>query len=91
MAARDGGCIIPGCDIPAYRTELHHVIPWALGGKTEVANGVCLCWRHHHAIETSGWKIRMVRGRPEVRGPAWMDPSQTWRPAQTHRANHAIN
>ncbi|RJT92465.1 HNH endonuclease, partial [Cryobacterium melibiosiphilum] len=91
IAARDGGCIIPGCVIPAYRTELHHVIPWALGGKTEVANGVCLCWRHHHAIETSGWQIRMTRGRPEVRGPAWMDPSQTWRPAQTHRANRSVN
>ena len=90
IAARDGGCIIPGCDVPAYRTEVHHVIPWALGGKTDVTNGTLLCWRHHHNIETSGWQIRMTRGRPEVRGPQWMDPSQTWRPAQTHRANRSV-
>ena len=90
IAARDGGCIIPGCDVPAYRTEVHHVVPWALGGRTEVANGVLLCFRHHHAIETSGWQIRMTRGRPEVRGPHWMDPTQTWRPAQTHRANRSV-
>ena len=90
IAARDGGCIIPGCDVPAYRTEVHHVIPWALGGTTDVTNGTLLCWRHHHTIETSGWQIRMTRGRPDVRGPQWMDPTQTWRPAQTHRANHAV-
>jgi hypothetical protein len=91
IAARDGGCIIPGCDVPAYWTELHHVIAYAHGGKTEVNNGVCLCYRHHHSIETSGWQIRMTRGRPEVRGPVWLDPSQTWRPTQTHRANRSIN
>ncbi|TFD55432.1 HNH endonuclease [Cryobacterium frigoriphilum] len=91
IMSRDGGCIISGCDIPAYWTELHHVKSYAQGGKTEVANGVCLCYRHHHAIDTSGWQIRMTNGRPEVLGPAWIDPSQTWRPAQNHRANRPIN
>ncbi|TFD46999.1 HNH endonuclease [Cryobacterium frigoriphilum] len=91
IMSRDGGCIISGCDIPAYWTELHHVKSYAQGGKTEVANGVCLCYRHHHAIDTSGWQIRMTHGRPEVLGPAWIDPSQTWRPAQNHRANRAVS
>ncbi|TFD49822.1 HNH endonuclease [Cryobacterium frigoriphilum] len=91
IMSRDGGCIIPGCDIPAYWTELHHVKSYAQGGKTEVANGVCLCYRHHHAIDTSGWQIRMTHGRPEVLGPAWIDPSQTWRPAQNHRANRSVS
>jgi hypothetical protein len=91
IAARDGGCIIPGCDIPAYWCELHHVVPYSRGGTTEVMNGVSLCYRHHHSIETSGWQIRITQGRPEVRGPIWLDPSQTWRPAQTHRANRAVS
>ena len=76
ITARDGGCIIPGCDVPAYRAEFHHMIPWALGGKTEVANETLLCWRHHHNIETSGWQIRMTRESREMRGPRWMDPIQ---------------
>jgi hypothetical protein len=46
-----------------------------------------LCWYHHHTIDTAGWTIRMVQGRPQIRGPLPWDPSQTWRPAHTHRAN----
>ena len=87
IAARDGGCIIPGCTIPARWTEVHHVLPWEQGGPTNIENGTLLCWFHHHTINTNGWKIRMVKGRPQVLGPLLWDPSQTWRPAQTHRAN----
>ena len=39
IAARDGGCTIPGCTIPAAWCEVHHVIPWHLGGKTNIDNG----------------------------------------------------
>ncbi|WP_166791211.1 HNH endonuclease signature motif containing protein [Cryobacterium sp. Hh7] len=87
IAARDGGCIIPGCTIPARWTEVHHVLPWEQGGPTNIENGTLLCWFHHHTINTNGWKIRMIKGRPQVLGPLLWDPSQTWRPAQTHRAN----
>jgi hypothetical protein len=85
MAARDGGsCLL--CDVPAAWTEAHHVIPWVNGGKTEIDNGVLLCWHHHHTIETSGWEIRMVRGKPQVKAPPWMDPSGAWRPTAKHPA-----
>ncbi|TFB93893.1 HNH endonuclease [Cryobacterium luteum] len=87
IAARDGGCIIPGCTIPARWTEVHHVVPYGKGGPTRIDNGTLLCWFHHHTIETSGWDIRMIAGRPQVRGPLLWDPTQTWRPAHTHRAN----
>nr|WP_255411778.1 HNH endonuclease signature motif containing protein [Cryobacterium sp. Y11] len=89
IAARDEGCIIPGCSIPARWCEVHHVIPWHQGGATNISNGTLLCWFHHHTIDTTGWKIRMVNGRPQVLGPILWDPSQTWRPARTHRANTA--
>ncbi|WP_166806405.1 HNH endonuclease signature motif containing protein [Cryobacterium serini] len=87
IAARDEGCIIPGCTIPARWCEVHHVIPWQQNGPTNIDNGTLLCWYHHHTIDTAGWKIRMVNGRPQVRGPLLWDPTQTWRPARTHRAN----
>ncbi|TFC91524.1 HNH endonuclease signature motif containing protein, partial [Cryobacterium sp. TMT3-29-2] len=86
IAARDGGCTIPGCTIPAAWCEVHHVIPWHLGGKTNIDNGVLLCWYHHHSIDTSGWQIRMVKGKPEVRAPLCYDPTQTWRTTGNHRA-----
>jgi hypothetical protein len=87
IAARDEGCIIPGCTIPARWSETHHVIPWQNNGPTDIDNGVLLCWFHHHTITTSGWKIRMINGRPHIRGPLLWDPTQTWRPAHSHRAN----
>ncbi|MFO7690362.1 MAG: HNH endonuclease signature motif containing protein, partial [Cryobacterium sp.] len=78
-------------DVPAYWTQIHHVKAWAKDHRTEIDNGVCICRRHHAEIESSGWQIMMVKGRPMVRGPAWVDPSQTWRPAQTHRANRPVS
>ncbi|GAB3120607.1 HNH endonuclease signature motif containing protein [Glaciibacter psychrotolerans] len=87
ILARDGGCGIPGCDAPTQWLEFHHVIPWSKGGVTEVDNGVALCWRHHHTIETSGWEILMVNGRPQVKAPAWIDPTRTWRDAHRHRTD----
>jgi 5-methylcytosine-specific restriction protein A len=78
---RDGGCIIPGCDIPAAWTEIHHVLPDKDGGPTHTNNGVCLCWFHHRTIETSGWEIRMIDGSPQVKAPPWIDRDQQWQPA----------
>ncbi|MBW9110607.1 DUF222 domain-containing protein [Microbacterium ureisolvens] len=79
IGARDGGCVIPGCTVPAAWCEVHHVVDWAKGGPTAVGNGVLLCWHHHHGIETSGWEIRMVDGMPQVRPPGWIDPQRRWR------------
>ncbi|TFC69226.1 MULTISPECIES: HNH endonuclease signature motif containing protein [unclassified Cryobacterium] len=87
ITARDGGCIIPGCTCPPQWTEVHHVTPWQHGGPTNVSNGVLLCWRHHHNIDTSGWHIRMVLGMPEVKAPHWIDPTDTWRKPPQHRAH----
>lgn len=88
ITARDGGCIIPGCECPPQWTEVHHVTPWHQGGTTHVDNGVLLCWYHHHTITSStGWKIRMVRGKPHVKAPHWIDPTDTWRHPTPHRAH----
>jgi len=81
IMARDGGCIIPGCSIPAGWTEIHHVAPAAEDGPTHTDNGVCLCWWHHHMLEISGWQIRMHHGKPQVRAPGWLDPYGEWRDA----------
>ncbi|HWM17537.1 MAG TPA: DUF222 domain-containing protein, partial [Microbacterium sp.] len=83
IALRDGGCIIPGCHVPAEWCEIHHVDEHSRGGPTHTDNGVLVCWHHHRTLETSGWKIRMNRGIPEVRGPYWWDSRMIWRPATT--------
>jgi hypothetical protein len=79
IALRDGGCIIPGCGVPAGWCEIHHVDEHARGGPTHCDNGVLLCWFHHRFIDFVGWKIRMNRGVPEVRAPGWCDATLRWR------------
>jgi hypothetical protein len=79
ISVRDGGCLIPGCHVPAEWCEIHHVTEHSRGGPTHTDNGVLLCWFHHRTLDTSGWKIRMNRGVPEVRGPTWWDHTLTWR------------
>lgn len=95
IAARDGGCVIPGCTVPASWCEVHHVVEHARGGPTGTDNGVLLCWHHHRGLETSGWQIRMVEGMPRIRPPGWIDPQRRWREpnrsqaAQLRRARSA--
>ncbi|MFB6610667.1 DUF222 domain-containing protein [Agromyces sp. NPDC056379] len=83
ITLRDGGCLIPGCTVPAAWCEIHHVTPDSRGGPTHTDNGVLLCWYHHRSIDTSGWAIRMRRGVPEIRPPAWLDPGGGWRTSTT--------
>ncbi|WP_353477569.1 DUF222 domain-containing protein [Microbacterium sp. zg-YB36] len=79
IAARDGGCFIPGCGVPAAWCEIHHVVEHAKGGRTHTDNGVLLCWFHHRFLDVHGWRIRMNKGVPEVRAPGWNDASGRWR------------
>jgi hypothetical protein len=51
--------------------DAHHVVHWADGGGTDLANLVLLCRAHHRVIHTTGWEVRISpRDRqPEFRPP----------------------
>lgn len=83
ITLRDGGCIIPGCTVPASWCEIHHVTEHADGGPTHTDNGVLLCWWHHRNLHLSEWRIRMNGSVPEIRGPMWWDRNQRWHAAGT--------
>ena len=56
VAARDGTCRFPGCQVSAGRCDLDHVIPFnhndpLRGGLTREDNLIALC-RHHHRDKT---------------------------------------
>jgi hypothetical protein len=38
ILARDGGC--RSCGAPPDTSDIHHVIPWDEGGRTDIDNGV---------------------------------------------------
>jgi hypothetical protein len=75
LAARDGGCVFPGCERPPGWTEAHHVRPWSMGGETDLSNGALLCGFHHRLIhKADGWQIRVAEdGMPEVIPPERID------------------
>ncbi|MCI1749463.1 MAG: HNH endonuclease [Acidipropionibacterium sp.] len=49
LEVRDGGCIFPGCTVPADLCQAHHIRPWWNEGPTSLDN-LCLVCRHHHAL-----------------------------------------
>jgi len=93
LAARDHGCIIPGCTAPARWCETHHLTDWQHGGTTDITNGVLLCWWHHHDIDTGPYEIRMTdNGTPQIRwvfgshASPWVTATHTPRHQRTHTA-----
>lgn len=82
LANRDGGCRWPGCDRPPSWTEAHHLHPWSTGGKTDLAEGMLLCRRHHLLLHNNGWRIDRAPTAGEflLTPPATVDPHQTPRP-----------
>ena len=50
LAARDKGCIVPGCKRKPRWCEPHHVQWWTHGGPTDMGNLILLCHRHHKIV-----------------------------------------
>lgn len=57
VAARDGGCVFPGCDAPINWCDNHHVISWSDGGRTTIDNTAALCRFHHAITHLPGWTM----------------------------------
>ncbi|MGH8944552.1 MAG: DUF222 domain-containing protein [Acidimicrobiia bacterium] len=49
VVARDRHCVYPGCDRDATWCDVHHIVHWADGGETILAN-LCLLCRYHHTL-----------------------------------------
>jgi hypothetical protein len=94
LAARDGGCIIPGCAVPAESCKSHHVQDWAAGGPSDIDNLVLLCWAHHRQVDLSMWTIAPAEPGTTVAQPSSGAPPGTpwpgyngspWTITRTHR------
>ncbi|MQA81965.1 MAG: DUF222 domain-containing protein, partial [Streptosporangiales bacterium] len=84
LVARDGGCVVHGCDAPPQYTEAHHLTWWSRGGVTDVDNLALVCTAHHTAVHDGTVHLAMLNGRPHTVPPKWLDPTQTPRRNRAH-------
>jgi uncharacterized protein DUF222/HNH endonuclease len=70
LEARDRHCRWPGCTRPGSWCEAHHLLHWAAGGRTDPANLLLLCYRHHVQVHEGRWQLLVdAAGRVEVVRP----------------------
>lgn len=68
---RDGGrCQHPGCRHTRW-LQVHHIVPWALGGSTDLDNLILLCGAHHRWVHERGWHITGAPDKRVFRRPDW--------------------
>jgi hypothetical protein len=72
-AARDNGCVFPGCERPSEWTDAHHVIPWSQEHRTDIAGLASLCRFHHWLVHEGGWTMSRSDD-PEASGWVFTDP-----------------
>lgn len=56
LVYRDTTCVVPGCSV-STGLEIDHVVPWALGGPTELDNLALLCHHHHQKKTYEDWVL----------------------------------
>jgi hypothetical protein len=60
VRSRDGTCRFPGCNTPASRTDVDHVVAHP-DGPTAPPNLLCLCRTHHLFKHHGGWSAELAR------------------------------
>jgi hypothetical protein len=84
LHSKDRGCSAPGCDMPGYLCEVHHIDDWADGGTTDVDRLTFACGQHHRLLGPGGWKTRRRRdGTTE-----WLPPPQIPLPPRGNDFHH---
>ena len=76
LHAKDRGCTAPGCNVPAYWTEVHHMDSWARGGRTDIDRLTLAC-KPDHTMVDKGWRtIKLGNGDTQWIPPPHLDHGQ---------------
>jgi hypothetical protein len=76
LYAKDRGCSRPGCDVPGYWCEVHHVEDWATTYYTDINQLTLACGSDHKLVD-AGWTTRKRKdGATEWIPPPHLDRSQ---------------
>ena len=76
LYAKDRGCTKPGCDAPAYHSQVHHVRGWKATHRTHINDLTLACGPHNRLVE-KGWTTRTnTKGDTEWIPPPHLDRGQ---------------
>lgn len=63
IAAMHRTCVYPECTTPVDDCRIHHLTPWAAGGRTDLDDLAPVCEPHHHLVHERRWKLTMTSDR----------------------------
>jgi hypothetical protein len=73
-------CAHPHCTVVFDRCRIHHIIAWAIGGRTDLDQLLPLCEQHHHMVHEGNWLLTMTPDRVCT----WTRPDGTiWNQSQS--------
>lgn len=58
LYGKDRGCTAPGCTVPGYYSEVHHITGYAVCGCTDINNLTFACPPQHHLVKPGGYTTR---------------------------------
>lgn len=88
LYAKHRGCTFPGCPVRGYYCEVHHAIPYATSGVTDV-NGLGFGCGEHHPLAEEGWTTRTnAKGDTEWIPPGHLDSGIFRGRPRTNRYHH---
>ncbi|AKN15523.1 hypothetical protein B586_01445 [Mycobacterium haemophilum DSM 44634] len=77
LYAKERGCSAPGCTVPGYYCEVHHVTAYATCRSTDVNNFTFGCGPQHRLLQPGGWTTRKnTHGDTEWIPPPHLDHRQ---------------
>jgi hypothetical protein len=75
--AKDRGCTKPGCDAPAYHSQVHHVHGWTATHRTDINDPTLACGPDNRLVEKGGFTTRKnAHGDTQWIAPPHLDHGQ---------------
>ncbi|EIU06756.1 hypothetical protein MA5S0921_0171 [Mycobacteroides abscessus 5S-0921] len=63
LHARDRGCTHPGCHVPGYLCQVHHITDWAHDGPTDIDNPTSHKTDLTHTPYQMGYRVQYTTSR----------------------------
>ncbi|OBH56851.1 hypothetical protein A5687_25555, partial [Mycobacterium mantenii] len=77
LYAKDRGCSAPGCTVPGYYCEVHHVTDWSKSHTTDTNQLTFACGPHHRLLTPRGWTTNTnAKGETQWIPPPHLDRGQ---------------